>query len=191
VLTYTSDSVSLHPLLRWSDMKVAEERLPMSLHDLSMTAALAKSITSVTLDCHPTTSNLFFYYPSKFGIFFSGFKGLKYAAATAPVMPSKLSSTDPWVPDGYVSPDSQENSMQAGIREANSFFGVVSKLDHVYADTYDEQGVRQPRKEEDREKWVWIAEEGKFLKEVELPVSLQMERPEQRGQQDDWSEDEL
>ena len=162
----------------------------MSLHDLSMTAALATSVTSVTLECHPTTSNLFFYYPSKFGIFFSGFKGLKYAAATAPIKLAKLARTASWVSDGYVSPDSQENSMQAGIKEANSFFGVVPKLDRVYADTYDEKGIRQPRKEEDREKWVWIAEEGKLLKEIELPMSLQMERPTQRAQQDDWSEDE-
>ncbi|PVH85778.1 hypothetical protein DL98DRAFT_583367 [Cadophora sp. DSE1049] len=170
------ENIALHPLLKWVDMKVANKRLPMSLHDLATTAALAKSVISVTLDCRPTTGNLFFWYPLKFGLFFSGFKQLKYAATTYPVKPPTVSSIAPWVKDGYVDSDWQESSIQGGIKEANSMLGGVAKLDRVYADAYDDEGRRAHRKVEDREKWVWIAEAGKFLKEVELPIGLQMER---------------
>ncbi|KAH7417395.1 hypothetical protein BKA64DRAFT_702165 [Cadophora sp. MPI-SDFR-AT-0126] len=168
------ENVALHPLLRWSDMAVVENRLPMSVHDLATTAALAKSVTSVTLNCRPISGNLFFWYPSKFSIFFSGFKHLKYAATTCPAKPPAVSSLFLSVKDGYVDTDWQEGKIQVGIKEANSILGAVAKLDRVYADAYNDEGRRAHRKYEDREKWIWVAQEGKFLEEVQLPPGLQM-----------------
>lgn len=66
--------------------------------------------------------------------------------------------------------------MANGIKEANSCLGVVAKLDRVYADKFDARGKQLYRKFEDREKWVWVAEEGKFLKPIVLPNGLKMER---------------
>ncbi|KAH9215429.1 hypothetical protein DL95DRAFT_408606 [Leptodontidium sp. 2 PMI_412] len=175
------ENITLHPLLRWIDMKVVRNRNPMSLNDLAITANLATSVTSVTLDCRPTSTNLYYWYPQKFSLFFSGFKHLKYAAVTCPIRPNARPDEGgigiiAHIEDGLICPQWQERTMANGIKEANSCLGVFAKLDRVYADKFDARGKQLYRKFEDREKWVWVAEEGKFLKPIVLPNGLKMER---------------
>ncbi|KAG4435983.1 hypothetical protein IFR05_008525 [Cadophora sp. M221] len=175
------DNITLHPLLRWNDMKVVRNRNPMSLNDLAITAGLATSVTSVTLDCRPTSINLYYWYPQKFSLFFSGFKHLNYAAVTCPNRPDASSNEGgvgnvARIEDGMICSEWQERTMANGIQEASSNLGAVAKVDRVYADKYDALGKRLHRKFEDREKWVWVADEGKFLKPVVLPNGLKMER---------------
>ncbi|KAL2072638.1 hypothetical protein VTL71DRAFT_11981 [Oculimacula yallundae] len=180
------EQIALHPLLRWEDMRVIKERIPMSLNDLAITASLSTSITSVTLDCRPTTSNLYYWYPQKFFLFFSGFRNLKYAAVTCPIRPRATTAEGGIGPvvrleNGLVSSKWQEKTMANGVLTADEMLGAVAKLDTVYADKYDFAGNRVFRSFEDREKWVWVAEEGKFLKQVVLPEGLKMVRvPERR-----------
>ncbi|KAK0119271.1 hypothetical protein ONS95_008120 [Cadophora gregata] len=176
VVIIIDENIALHPLLRWSDLKVTKKRFSMSVHDLNITGARATAVTSVTLDCRPTTENLYYWYPSKFSLFFSGFKRLKYAATTCPEQPHLAFHPDPRIKVAFVDPDSQERSMERGIKEANEILAVVARYDRVYADIYDHGGRRAHRKCEDREKWVWVAEEGKFLGEVDIPPGLRMDR---------------
>ncbi|KAH7364112.1 hypothetical protein BKA65DRAFT_472453 [Rhexocercosporidium sp. MPI-PUGE-AT-0058] len=175
------ENIALHPLLRWVDMQVVQTRAPMSLNDLAITAALATSVTSITLDCRPTCTNLYYWYPQKFSLFFSGFKRLKYAAVTCPIRPNARPEDGgvgsvARIEDGMISSQWQEKTMANGIEEANSKLGSKVKLDRVYVDKFDILGKRLLRKFEDRDMWVWVAEEGKHLKPVVLPDGLKMER---------------
>ncbi|KAJ5032407.1 uncharacterized protein L3040_009012 [Drepanopeziza brunnea f. sp. 'multigermtubi'] len=179
------EDIALHPLLRWSDMAVIHERFPMSIHDLSLTAALATSVTSVTLDCRPKTSNLYFWYPSKFTMYLSGFPVLTYVEITCPLKPNSpvheggggrgLRDEEAMVNSAW-----QEMTMKKAVRAGNLELGVLAKLKMVYADVYWEYGNREFRKFEYRDAWIWIAEEGKTLNKIDLPPGLMMTGPRKR-----------
>ncbi|CZT49839.1 uncharacterized protein RSE6_10733 [Rhynchosporium secalis] len=173
------EQIALHPLLRWSDMRVVDDRLPMSLHDLAVTAKLGTSITSVSLDCRPSCTNLYYWYPQKFFLYLSGFKSLKYAAVTCPIRPGGRVMEGgvgrvEKIEDGMVCSMWQANSMRNGVEKTNEMLGGMAKMGRVYADKIDKRGETLHRRFQEREMWVWVAEEGKSLKPVILPEGLTM-----------------
>ncbi|CAL3962120.1 unnamed protein product [Diplocarpon coronariae] len=170
------ENIALHPLLRWSDMEVLQERFPMSCHDLSLTAALAPSITSVTLECHPKSTNLYFWFPQKFTQYLSGFSSLTHVAVTCPIKPNARASDGGMDEEGTIDSEWQEATMKRCVETANEALGVVAKLGAVYADEMYWYGRRVPRNIENREVWVWVAEEGKTLNNQVLPSGLAMTR---------------
>ncbi|KAK2628198.1 hypothetical protein QTJ16_002844 [Diplocarpon rosae] len=170
------EHIALHPLLRWSDMEVLRERFPMSCHDLSLTAALAPSVTSVTLDCRPTSTNLYFWFPQKFTQYLSGFSSLTHVAVTCPIKPSAKASEGGIDEEGMVDSEWQESTMSRCVETANEALGVLAKLGAVYADGKYWYGRRVPRKFVNREVWIWVAEEGRTLNKQILPPGLAMER---------------
>lgn len=151
----------------------------MSLNDLSETAALATLVTSVTLDCRPTTRNLYFWYPQKFSLYLAGFTNLKHVAVTCPIKPDApvheggvgygVRDLDGWVDSEW-----QQVSMLGCVESGNEALGSAAKLERVYADRLSMFGSH--RKFEDRDVWIWVAEEGQTLKKVNLPQGLIMKR---------------
>lgn len=72
--------------------------------------------------------------------------------------------------------DVHEFAMQPFLADASRFLETTAKLDTVYADAYLPFDVRVPRKFVDRDHWIWIADEGKVLKKIELPIMYHAER---------------
>ncbi|PBP22623.1 hypothetical protein BUE80_DR006637 [Diplocarpon rosae] len=175
VMIIIDENIALHPLLRWSDMEVLRERFPMSCHDLSLTAALAPSVTSVTLDCRPTSTNLYFWFPQKFTQYLSGFSSLTHVAVTCPIKPSAKASEGGIDEEGMIDSEWQESTMNRCVEAANEALGVLAKLGTVYADGTYWYGRRIPRKFINREVWVWVADEGRTLNKQILPLGLTME----------------
>ncbi len=153
----------------------------MSLSDLSETAALATSVTSVVLDCRPTTTNLYFWYPQKFTLYLAGFANLTHVAISCPVKPNapiQEGGVGEGVRDvdGWIDSEWQQLSMSGCVEAGNQALGSAAKLERVYADDLGNFGISGTRKFEDRDVWIWVAEEGQTFKRVKLPPGLIMKR---------------